>query len=179
MGSSRLGAVLKRTFLWSVDRLSKDRNLIIQIAPLFGMKKSAIIVHPDSYADLENAERRSKLRFPVVMRVCYRTFEKGALRSGEGWVTNMSPNGVLISAKHEVSSGERMELNIEWPSLLHGEIPLRFVSAGEVVRCDASSFAVKLVGHQFRTAKRKVTPTHALTRNKRLAVVDEAIPELG
>jgi len=61
---------------------------------------------------------------------------------------------VLVSAKHEFKVGMRMELNIEWPSLLHGEVPLRFVTAGEVVRCDASSFVVKLVGYQFRTAKR-------------------------
>jgi hypothetical protein len=39
---------------------------------------------------------------------------------------NMSRNGVLVSAKHEVSVGRRMELNIESPTLLHGEVPLRF-----------------------------------------------------
>jgi hypothetical protein len=50
-----------------------------------------------------------------------------------------------------------MELSIEWPPLLHGRVPLRFVTVGEVVRCDASSFAVMLERHQFRTAKRKVT----------------------
>ena len=50
-----------------------------------------------------------------------------------------------------------MELSIEWPSLLHGRIPLRFVTVGEVVRCDAWSFAMTLAGYQFRTAKKKVT----------------------
>ena len=106
-------------------------------------------------------DRRSRLRFPVEMRVCYRTFEQGIPRSAEGWVVNMSRSSVLVSGKHIVNIGNRVELNIEWPSLLHGRVPLRFVAAGEVVRCDASSFAVKLVGHQFRTAKRKITPIAA------------------
>jgi hypothetical protein len=61
-------------------------------------------------------------------------------------------------------------IGLEWPTLLHGEVPLRFVTAGEVVRCDASSFAVKLVGHQFRTMKRKITPIGTLAPNKPLAI---------
>lgn len=115
---------------------------------------------PD-FSQLPIAERRSRVRFPLVMRVRYRTFERGSLRSGEGWVVNMSGSSILVSAEHAVNIGKRMELNLEWPCLLHGRIPLRFVAAGQVVRCDASSFAVKLVGHQFRTAKSKITPIDA------------------
>lgn len=109
---------------------------------------------PRAFPQFCEVERRSKIRFPLVMRVCYRTFEQGSPRSGAGWVVNMSRRAVLVSANHEFKVGKRMELNIEWPSLLHGEVPLRFVTGGEVVRCDASSFVVKLVGYQFRTAKR-------------------------
>jgi len=109
-------------------------------------------------------DRRSRVRFPLVMRVRYRTFERGSPCSGEGWVVNMSRSSILVSAEHAVKLGKRMELNLEWPCLLHGRTPLRFVAAGEVVRCDASSFAVKLVGHQFRTAKSKITPIDALLR---------------
>jgi hypothetical protein len=101
------------------------------------------------------AERRSKVRFPLVMRVCYRTFEHGSPRSGKGWVVNMSRHAVLVSAEHGVTVGKRLELSIEWPSLWHGQVPVNFLAAGEVVCCDASSFAVKLIGHQFRTAKKK------------------------
>jgi hypothetical protein len=56
---------------------------------------------------------------------------------------NMSRNAVLVSANHVVNVGKRMELSLEWPSLLHGRAPLRFVTAGEVVRCDASKFRHK------------------------------------
>ena len=70
---------------------------------------------------------------------------------------NINRGGVLVSSQHEISVGERMELNIEWPSLLYGRVPLRFVTVGKVVRCDASGFAVTLVRYEFRTAKKKVT----------------------
>ena len=115
--------------------------------------------HPNASSDF--VERRSKVRFPLGLRVSYRTLGQGSPRPGEGWVLNMSRSAVLVSAEQEVNMGKRMELSIEWPSLLYGRIPLRLVTAGEVVRCDASSFAVKLGRYQFRTTKRKVMPIDA------------------
>jgi len=94
-------------------------------------------------------------------------------------VVNMSRNAVLVSAKHGVYVGKRMELSIEWPSLLHGRIPLRFVAAGEVVRFDASGFVVKLFGHQFRTVKRKVIPFYAFSDSKLLSPVGGLSPAHG
>jgi hypothetical protein len=102
-------------------------------------------------------ERRSKIRFPLELRVSYRTLGPGSPCSGEGWVVNMNRSGVLVSSQHEVDVGKRMELSIEWPSLLYGRVPLRFVTQGTVVRCDGSNFAVTLARYQFRTAKKKVT----------------------
>ena len=109
-------------------------------------------------------ERRTKVRFPLELRVSYRTLGKrGTPCAGEGRVVNMSRDGVLVSSRHEVDVGKRMELSIEWPFLLHGQVPLRFVTVGEVVRCDASSFAATLIRqYQFRTAKTKVTSIDAL-----------------
>jgi hypothetical protein len=124
-------------------------------------------------------ERRSKARFPLVMRVCYRTFEQGFPRSGGGWVVSMSRSAVLVSANHEVNVGVRMELSIEWPALFHGRVPLRFVTAGEVVRCNASSFAVKLVGYQFRTAKRKDPPDVLSTKKPLSLLVPEELKRSG
>jgi len=112
---------------------------------------------PDASARPVSIERRSKLRFPLVLRVSYRTLGRESPCTGEGWVVNMSRGGVLVSSQHEVAVGARMELNIEWPSPLHGRVPLRFVTVGEIVRRDASSFAVMLVRYQFRTAKRKAS----------------------
>lgn len=101
-------------------------------------------------------ERRSKVRFPLELPVTYRTLGRGSRCSGEGRVANMSKNGVLVSAQHQITVGVRMELRIEWPSLLYGRVPVCLVTRGQVVRCDTSSFAVLMTRYQFRTAKRKV-----------------------
>ena len=107
-------------------------------------------------------ERRSKIRFPLELRASYRTLGRGPSCTGDGWVVNMNRCGVLVSSRQEVCVGTRMELSIEWPSLLYGKVPLRFVTVGTVVRCDASSFALTLARYQFRTAKKKVTSIDSL-----------------
>ena len=111
-------------------------------------------------------ERRSKVRFPLELPVSYRTLERGSPCAGEGWVVNMSRDGILVSSPQEIGVGAGVELSIEWPSLLYGRVPLRFVTVGEVVRCDASSFAVILDRYQFRTAKRKVTSIDAASNQR-------------
>jgi hypothetical protein len=106
-------------------------------------------------------ERRSKVRFPLELRVNYRNLGRGTPIRGEGWVVNMNRVGVLVSSQNEMTLGAHLELSIDWPSRLYGRVPLRFVAEGKVVRCDASSFAVTLGRYQFRTAKTKVTSIDA------------------
>jgi PilZ domain len=122
--------------------------------------------HHDS-SRMFSTERRSKVRFPLQLRASYRTLERGNSSAGEGWVVNMSRGGVLLSSRHEIGVGAPVELSIEWPSLLHGRVPLRFVTVGKVVRCDTSSFAILLSRYQFRTAKKKVTSIDALGAQRR------------
>jgi hypothetical protein len=73
-------------------------------------------------------------------------------------VKNMSRSGVLVSCEHEISPGVRIELSIEWPSLLDGRVPLKVVTMGKVVRCEESSFAVVVAQYQFRTTKKAALP---------------------
>lgn len=117
--------------------------------------------HHDVSRTLSSIERRSKVRFPLELRVNYRTLEPWSRCAGEGWVVNISRDGILVSSQHEIGVGAGVELNIEWPSLLHGRVPLRFVTVGTVVRHDGSSFAVILDRYQFKTAKTKATSIDA------------------
>jgi hypothetical protein len=103
-------------------------------------------------------ERRSRARFPFDLRVRYRTLGRTEPFSGVGRLVNMSSGGVLVAYQDRVRTGARMELNIEWPSLLDGEVPLQLVAMGKVVRCEASSFAMALGRYQFRTTRRAVIP---------------------
>jgi hypothetical protein len=63
-----------------------------------------------------------------------------------------------VNAQHEVSVGTRIELNIEWPYLLDGRVPLQLVTMGSVARCEDSSFALVLSRHQFRTTRKANMP---------------------
>jgi hypothetical protein len=101
-------------------------------------------------------ERRSKIRYPVSLNVKYRTVGRSNRISGVGRTLNMSSGGLLIAADQHTQLGAKIELNVEWPSLLDGMIPLQLVAVGRVVRCLESSFALSFTQYQFRTMSRKL-----------------------
>jgi len=106
-------------------------------------------------------ERRSRVRFPIELRVRYRTLGRGEPLAGVGWVVNVSSGGVLLAYQDEIRAGTLMELNIEWPSLLDGRVPLQLVMLGRVVRCEVSGLAVALSRYSFRTTGTPATPFDA------------------
>jgi hypothetical protein len=143
-------AICRHSIAWRTTCIRKTKDTAMSSNPV---KNS----QPNGNPHPLSIERRSRIRFPLQLRVSYRTLGRGVPCVGEGWVVNMNRGGVLISSEHEVGIGARMELSIEWPSLLYGKVPLRFVTVGTVVRRDASNFALTLARYQFRTAKKKVT----------------------
>jgi len=104
-------------------------------------------------------ERRSKIRYPISLNVKYRTVGRSNRISGVGRTMNMSSGGLLIIADQRTQLGTRIELNIEWPSMLDGQIPLQLVAVGRVVRCLESGFALSFTQYQFRTMSRKLQTT--------------------
>jgi PilZ domain len=100
-------------------------------------------------------ERRSKSRFPVRLRVRYRTASDESALMGVGQTVNMSSRGLLIASSHvRVQAGERLQLMVDWPFLLHGITPLQLVASCRVTRCLPEEFAVKLEQYLFHTKKR-------------------------
>ena len=112
----------------------------------------------EDFLQAEVLERRSKVRFPLELKVRYRSLARRCPAVGTGVVMNMSRSGVLVSSEHGISEGVQVELSIEWPSLLDGRVPLQVVTVGRVVRCEPSSFAVVLARYQFRTTKKTSLP---------------------
>jgi hypothetical protein len=102
-------------------------------------------------------ERRSKERYALVLNVRYRALGPMPY-SGDGQVANLSIGGALVISRHEVGVGDDLEVRIEWPSLLDGEIALQLVAIGSVVRGGTSSFAMRFRRHQFRTVRSQVQP---------------------
>ncbi len=112
----------------------------------------------EEFLQAEVLERRSKVRFPLEMQVRYRSLAPHCSAAGTGVVINISRSGVLVAGEHEIITGVRVELNIEWPSLLDGRVPLKVVTVGKVVRSEQSRFAVVLARYQFRTTNRTNLP---------------------
>jgi hypothetical protein len=103
------------------------------------------------------AERRLKYRFPLDLTVRFRPL-CGSLFPGAGRAANVSSGGVLVVcqqavSRHELSVGARVEISIEWPSLLDGRIPLQLFAVGRVVRHRAFDFAAAFEEYQFRTLR--------------------------
>lgn len=96
------------------------------------------------------------MRYPVTLNVRYRTLGRYRRVSGLGRTVNLSSGGILVSSEQKIAVGTRLEVNLEWPSLLDGEIPLQLVALGKVVRCLESGFAVAYTQYQFRTMSRKL-----------------------
>lgn len=105
-------------------------------------------------------ERRSKVRFPLSLQVRYRTLWPTPA-TGVGRTVNMSSNGILVEHPHQLSQGAELELRIEWPLLLEGEIGLQLVATAKVVRSEPSGFAASFVRYQFRTVRRNLLSASA------------------
>ena len=93
-------------------------------------------------------ERRQAIRFPIRLPVRYRLADE----SSWGRTVDLSSRGALLSLRHRAQPGERVELSISWPVLLHGEVHLTLVAAGTVVRVEERGTAVRFAKSSFRTS---------------------------
>jgi hypothetical protein len=133
--------------------MAASMHSLARILPFAGEHRSSIV---NTWP--VQAERRVKFRYPVDLRVRFRFALEGSQFDGRGLARNMSSGGILIATRHQVVEGALLELNIEWPSLLNGNVPLQLVAMGRVLRRGKSSFAAAFEGYEFRTMKIPVRP---------------------
>jgi hypothetical protein len=93
-------------------------------------------------------ERRQNVRFPMTLQVRY-SFAKG---SGWGRIVNIGSGGALFTIDQPVKQGQRVELYIGWPVLLHEKVHLNLIAEGRIVRAGEGLAAVKFERCRFRTA---------------------------
>jgi len=103
-------------------------------------------------------ERRLRFRYPLNLSVRFRFLSGTSRLSGAGRTVNVSSRGVLVASQHLISQQEisvpaRVEMRIEWPSLLDGRTPLQLFPVGIVLRRGASDFAATFERYQFRTMR--------------------------
>jgi hypothetical protein len=105
------------------------------------------------------SDRRSRIRYPLKLRVQYQTLRKIYGAVGIGETVDFSSRGFMVATLPDAvpAEGARVRAVVEWPVLLNGTAPLQFVVSGRVVRSEITRFAVSFDRHEFRTMKRKPT----------------------
>jgi len=104
----------------------------------------------------EGTERRSKTRFPIVLRVRFGSKKKGSEVAGIGETRNISSTGMWIVSNQRVRAGVELSILLEWPSLLNNTTPLQLAAQTRVVRSTETGFAVVLERHHFRTRRHRI-----------------------
>ena len=106
-----------------------------------------------AYEDLA-PDRRFKARYRMELNVRYRALKNGPALVGIGRTRNVSSGGLLIASQQQiVHVGRRLEVTLDWPSLLHGKTPLQLIAICRVTRCQSAGFAVRLERYHFRARK--------------------------
>jgi PilZ domain len=106
------------------------------------------------------AERRSTRRFAIEQEVIYKILDHRAAvpESGVGKTLDISSGGVLFETQQRLRPGKRVEVSVNWPALLDGGCPLKFVAVGRVVRAEEKRAAMHIEQHEFRTRRTKEMP---------------------
>jgi hypothetical protein len=75
-----------------------------------------------------------------------------------GKTLDISSGGVLFETQQRLRAGKRVEVSVNWPALLDGGCPLKFVAVGRVVRAEERRAAMHIEQHEFRTRRSKELP---------------------
>jgi hypothetical protein len=95
--------------------------------------------------------RRSSARFPLQEPLTYRIKHSKHARGGAGTCLNISSGGILFTTPERLLVGWSIEVSMNWPALLHGACPLKFVATGPVVRTEDGRAAIRIDRYEFRT----------------------------
>lgn len=77
----------------------------------------------------------------------------------------MSSSSLVIASQHEVPFGLRIEIHLDWPSLLEATIPLKLVVTGRVTLSEGPLFGVEFSTYQFRTKKSRAAKPSAFQQS--------------
>jgi hypothetical protein len=119
-----------------------------------------------------SVERRASKRFPIEQDLSYRVLDHRAAvpESGTGKTVDISSKGVRFGPEQRLRPGKRVELSVNWPAILEGGCPLKFVAVGRVVRAEDNQAAVQIEQHEFRTRRTKELPSSATEKPSRSPV---------
>ena len=78
---------------------------------------------------------------------------RGPDQDGSGLTINVSSSGLSFTSDRPLSIGQRLDLSVDWPVRLRGDIQLQLVLSGVVVRTTGVVTALRIERHEFRTRR--------------------------
>ena len=100
------------------------------------------------------SDRRASVRFPMNLEVRYSVVgRRGPVENGFGRTIDVSSSGLSFTADRPLSIGQRLDLSVDWPVRLGGDVQLQLVSTGVVVRTIGVVTALRIERHEFRTRR--------------------------
>jgi hypothetical protein len=105
-------------------------------------------------ADKIAGDRRSDRRYDMALDLRWKVIRgRRILDAGTGTTLDLSNGGILFEADRQLPAFLNVELAISWPVLLDSQTPLQLVVTGRIVRTSGRLTAIRMIQHQFRTAK--------------------------
>jgi hypothetical protein len=135
----------------------------------------------DTNADKIAGDRRSDRRYDIARELRWKVIRRRrVLDAGTGTTLDLSSGGILFETDRQLPTGLNVELSISWPVLLHNVAPLQLVVTGRIVRAAGRRTAIRMMQHEFRTAKHVTERTNASApRGASPMVANQRNPNLG
>jgi hypothetical protein len=100
-------------------------------------------------------EVRVSSRYPVVLAVRYTTAGRFAPeKTGTGRTIDMSSSVLRFAADGPLTPGQVIEVLVDWPALLDGDIRLQLALSGVIFRTVGTEVALRIQHYDFRTRSR-------------------------
>src|ERR1017187_2855905 len=106
-----------------------------------------------------SAERRGSARFPLTLEVRYAVLGHCApVEAGSGRTIELSSSGLRFTADRPLLNGQKLDVSIDWPVWLDGDVRLQLIMSGVVVRTNGTTTALQIQRHEFRTRRVGLKP---------------------
>ena len=101
-----------------------------------------------------SSDRRSSVRVPVNLEVRSSVAgRRGPVENRSGQTIDVSGSGLSFTADRPLPVGQKLDMSIDWPARLDGDVQIQLVASGVVIRTSGAVTALRIERHDFRTRR--------------------------
>jgi hypothetical protein len=113
--------------------------------------------HQEIKPEPEGIEEEADCHYRLALGIRYTLYQgRHVLETGSGKTIAISSSIVRFAARRPLSSGQTIDIDIDWPVLAGGSIRLQLVVKGEIVRVRGTEITVKICRHAFKRRPREL-----------------------